>query len=213
MRISSAPFKIVILLLVTGVLNACATASIKESWRNPSAPATVYQKVLVVAITQDENVRTMFENILATTLKDHGVMAVQSHTLLPSLDKANREMLQDAARKAGTDGVIISRPLSKSEATNYQYATGEVQFRAIEVAETDGNTSSYLSMSAVGIAAHETDFEKATIQSTFFDAATASVVWTARSKVQEAGERAKASWALAKLLVEGLRKDRVIEGH
>jgi hypothetical protein len=206
-------FRILLVLLATGVLNACATATIKESWRNPSAPATVYQKVLVVAITQDENVRTMFENILVATLQDHGVMAVQSHTLLPSLDKANREMLQEAARKAGADGVIISRPLSKSEGTNYQYSTGEVQFRAIEMAETDGNTTSYLSMSAVGIAARETDFEKATIQSTFFDADKASVVWTARSKVQETGERAKASWALAKLLVEGLRKDRVIEGH
>jgi hypothetical protein len=203
--------KILLLLLVPGLLTSCAPASLKKTWRNPEAPAISYRKLLVVGVANDDNVRRMFEDIFVETLNENGVAAVPSHTLESDLDKADRARLQELAGKTSADAVVITRPLAKSERTNYQYATGTLEERTEVEKKSGPDSSTTIVMSAVGIAAHETDFELATLQTHFFDAADARLVWSAQSSISESGDRADACWKLSALLVEALGKARVIE--
>ena len=204
--------KIVLGLFVAGLLVSCSTASIKETWRNPAAPATVYRKLLVVTIANDDNVRRLFENIFAETLQNHGVAALASHKVLGSLDKADRKLLQETAQQTGADGVVITRGVTKSFRTNYQYAVGQVEYRAGVMEQSGPDYTATVAMSAVGIAPHETDFELASLLTNFFDTASAKLVWSARSNVSTTS-RTDACWDLSARLVKALRKDRIIEGR
>jgi len=198
-------------LIVAGLLFSCATASVKDTWRSPEAPATAYRKLLVVAIANDDNVRSMFENIFAETLQDHGVAAVASHKIIGSLDKADRKLLQEAAQNIGADAVIITRGVSKSDRTNFQYAVGQLEYRSgVMTVQGGPDTNATIAMSAVGIAPRETTFELASLRTNFFDTASARLLWSAWSKVSTTS-RADACWDLSKSLVKALARDRLIK--
>lgn len=199
--------------LAAGLFAACTTASIENTWKSPEAPAAVYRKLLVVGVANDVNVRRTFENIFVETLRKQGVAAVASYTLLPDIKKADRTSLQEVALQAGTDAVIITRGLSKSERANYQYGTGQLQQRTVVMQESGPDSSTTIVMSAVGIAPRETDFELVTMQTRFFDTASASLLWSALSNVSETGRRADACWKLADLLVKAMHKDQLIEAR
>jgi len=212
MKMNSKLSRMLMTLLVTGLFTACTTASVEETWRSPEAPATVYRKLLVVGVANDVNVRRTFENIFVETLRKQGVDAVQSYTLLPDIKKADRTLLQEAARQAGTDAVVITRGVSRSERTNYQYGTGQLQQRTVVMQESGPNSSTTVVMSAVGIAPRETTFEQAFLQTNFFDAASANLLWSSLSNVSEADSRADAFWKLSDLLGKAMQKDRLIAG-
>jgi len=213
MKMNSKLGRMLMTLLVAGLFTACTTASIEDTWRSPEASATVYRKLLVVGVANDVNMRRTFENIFVETLRKQGVDAVQSYTLLPDIKKADRTQLQEAALKAGTDAAVITRGLSKAERTNYQYGTGQLQQRTVVMQESGPDSSTTVVMSAVGIAPHETDFELVTLQTRFFDTASATLLWSALSNVSETGRRADACWKLSDLLVKAMQKDRLIAGR
>lgn len=199
-------------LLMAILLGACASSvTIEKSWRAEQAPAVVYKKLLVVAATHDSDLRETFENILAETLQDHGVAAVRSYQLVDDLNKADVQQLQALAEQLGADAVVITRGISDKDHIDYQYSTGTLENRTFEEEKTGPDSSETIAMSAVGIAPRETDFEEAILRTRLFDATSAKLVWSATSKIIDAGRRADACWDLSAKLVKALGRDHVIE--
>jgi len=192
-------------------LSACAIASIEKTWRDSEVAPTVYHKLLIIGIAHDDNLRVMFEDILSDTLRQHGVEAVTSHTLISDLSKADRDLVQKIAQNEGADGVIITRGLSKSERTVYQFATGALQVRTAVTQDVTENSRTNIAMSAVGIAPTTTGYELASLETRFFDTAGAKLVWLALSDTAQSGERVDAIWELSALLVQELAKEQLIE--
>ncbi len=205
--------KIFLGLIVAGLLLSCASASVKDTWRNPEAPVTDYHKLMVVAIANDENVRRMFENIFVETLQNHGVAAVASHKTIESLDKADRNMLQEAARRTGADAVIITRAVSKSDRSNFQYAVGQGEYRSgVMMVQGGPDYNTTIAMSAVGLTPRETSFELASLRTNLFDTASTRLIWSAWSEVSTTS-RADACWDLSKSMFKALSRDGLIKGH
>lgn len=201
------PAAVLLILLLT----ACASSvKIKDTWRSPDAPAAAYQKILVVARAHNDSVRSMLEDITFETLSEHGVPAVPSHRLIGDLAKADSATLQSIAQAAGADAVVITRAISKQEHTDYQYLGGNIEARSVVIQKTDGDSSTTLAMSTVGIAPRETDFIEGYLQTRLFDAGTAKPVWIAHTKVVNDGSVGDACWDFAILLTQALAKDRLI---
>jgi len=199
-------------LLLTGYITSCTThVSIRETWRSPEAPATTYKKLLVIGISPNNSLRETFENILTETLREHGVEAVRSYTLIKDLSKFDSSQLQMLAREAGADAVIITRGISKGEHANYQYAMGTVERKTVVYEDAQPDSSTTIVMSGIGIAPRETDIESAELLTRLFDAQTDKQVWLARSSLYEAEDRAGACWRLSAQLVKALSKDHMIE--
>jgi hypothetical protein len=199
-------------ILAAGVLSSCTTSvSLKETWKSPEAPATVYRKLLVMGISPNPSLRETFENILTTTLREHGVEAVRSYTLIKDLNKFNSSELQGLAREAGADGVIITRGISKEEHVNYQYAMGTVERKTVVYEDAQPDSSTTIVMSGIGIAPRETDIESADLLTRLFDVRSDRQVWLAKSSLYEAEDRAGACWRLSALLVKALSEDHLIE--
>jgi hypothetical protein len=199
------------LLLAVTLLTSCAShVKIENSWRNQNVPAATYNKLLVIAVTQQPELRKLFENILSETLRSHGVEAMQSYPLLDDLKNADKAQVQKLAKEVGADAVLITHGLSRSESTSYRYFGGSLQERVAVSQSADENSSTTIIMSAIGVAPLETDFVKGSLMSRFFDVASTEMAWSALTKVIHEGSKADACWDFSILLTKALAKDTLI---
>lgn len=199
-------------LMATVLLASCAAhVKIEDSWRNQNVPAITYNKLLVVAVTQQPALRKTFEDILSETLRRHGVEAVQSYPLIDDLKKADKVQLQALAKEVGADAVVITNGLSRSESTSYRYFGGSIQERVAVMQSTDENSSTTVMMSAVGVAPLESDFVKGSLMTRFFDVASTEMAWSALTEVINDGSKADACWDFSILLTKALAKNRLID--
>jgi hypothetical protein len=119
---------LLLLILMVGLV-ACASTTIRDSWRDPSVGRIEFKKVLAMAITADETLRRVAEDEMVRQMP--GVQAVASYTLLTEEDYRNLEQAKARVAAAGFDGVVTMR-LIKSEQQVTQvpgaYATAYPQF-------------------------------------------------------------------------------------
>lgn len=203
------------MVLIAGtLLLACSTyyVDLKETRLEEGAWSRPYQKLLVIGVTANENIRETFENIFSETLRKHGVAAVASYTLLEDIKHADSSRIQQLARQVDADAVIITRVLSRSEHTDYQLATGHVEQRTAIKTTSEGNSSTTVAMSAVGIVPGEMDAEGATLQTRMFDAASAKLAWSALSHAAgQDNDKANVCWKLSALLTKAMSEGHLIE--
>ena len=95
-------------LLAAAIVTGCASTTLTNSWRAPD-----YDKVLtslvVVGVSKQASVRRVFEDEFAAQLRERGVEAVPSYTLVPEDGPVDEQRLRDAVDSAGKDAVIITR--------------------------------------------------------------------------------------------------------
>ena len=88
-------------------LAACASTSTKlvESWKAPEAGPLRFNKVLAIAVLDNESTRSRAEDALKANLK--GVQAVQGYKLFTTAELADRARVTERLRQDGFDGVVI----------------------------------------------------------------------------------------------------------
>ncbi len=87
-------------------LTSCATTSLVDTWRNPVVPGFRLHKIMVVNITRIGEMRRLYEDVLASAFRAHGVEAVPSYTLIPADGQADLETLEKAVQKSGVEAVL-----------------------------------------------------------------------------------------------------------
>jgi hypothetical protein len=113
MRIIRKPLLLFLFLSMTG----CASVSMVGSMKEPSAPTKSYRNFLVVGITQDRQMRQVFEEILAAGLQKKGVSATPCYTITGVGEKQTREMLEKAVQTTTVDAVITTRVVDWNQKT------------------------------------------------------------------------------------------------
>ena len=195
------------------MMTSCSTSyvTLKETRKHKENLTNVYNKVLVVGIASPKNTRQSFENIFVDSLQRHGVAAVASHKFIADLSKASQDQIQALAQQEGADAVAVTRVLSKSEHTSYKLATGHVEYRTVAKTTTTENSSTTVAMSGAGIVAGEMDSVGTNIQTNFFDAATAELLWTAVSHAAGgSNDKSDICWELSFALSKALGEDNLI---
>ena len=107
-------------LLVLGP-GAAPERKLVERWTNPDHEPKHYQKLLVVAITPNTEVRKNFENLFVSHLRGKGIEAVTSHSMVPDLgavDPADLQEILQLIDEQQIDGAISVRavPLPNKDA-------------------------------------------------------------------------------------------------
>ena len=105
------------LTAIVSVLILCAVAtgadkpppSIVESWLSSSYKGE-FQNLIVIGISDDQEVRRHFENKFVSHLRGKGIDGVTSHSLVPDLQRIeNRDQILDRIKKKRIDGAISVR--------------------------------------------------------------------------------------------------------
>jgi len=92
-------------LLAAGLaLTACASTRIVDSWKAPGAGPLHFNKVLALAVVQNDSIRRTAEDELQADLVN--VKAVQSYKVLGAANPGDLEAVKAILHQNGFDGVV-----------------------------------------------------------------------------------------------------------
>jgi hypothetical protein len=113
--------KLLIFLIAASALAACnkSKTSIPLSWRNPAVEQTVFKKLLVIGVGENDGARRLFEDTFAKALAQQGTSAQASWGLLPQSTRLTEEQIRGAVEGGGFDGVLISQLLGVDQNEEY----------------------------------------------------------------------------------------------
>jgi hypothetical protein len=195
----------VAVLLVLGP-GAAPERKLVERWTNPDHEPRHYQKLLVVAITPNTEVRKNFENLFVSHLRGKGIEAVTSHSMVPDLGAVDAADLQEILRlidERRIDGAISVRavPLAKKESATQWADDWAGQVRSSELLRELVEKT----LTAAGQKAKSYGLEVA-----LWNAEDGRRVWGGRTDPYTVGEMRKGAAEFAQFVMHGLDLDGMI---
>lgn len=179
-------FRTACALLITVALAGCATPKTElTSVAMDKDSGGQFQKVLVLAITDDLLARKGVEQGLAEQISKTGTLAEPAITYIPGdLDTLDRETVRSQAEQAVTDSkadAVLTISLI-SDQTRDQYTPPQVNQIALPTVEPRFGPYVGYHYDTVVTPGYFTSQREVFIQSDLFDAQTTNVVWRAQSK-------------------------------
>jgi hypothetical protein len=113
-RLRARSVALVAIALVAG----CTQSRLLEQHANPAYVGKPFKRVLVVAVTQDNVGRRLFEDRMTALLGQRGIKGVQAYSILGGKPAAVEEAkLRAAIAEAGADGMLIARATRVEDAS------------------------------------------------------------------------------------------------
>ena len=108
-------------LLIGLLLAGCSTTTptVVSEWRNPAYASGSFSRIMVGGLGGDASTRRNFEDEFVAKLGAAGADGLASYRYLPEGSDADENRLREAARKAGVDGLILTRLIRVEEKTQY----------------------------------------------------------------------------------------------
>jgi len=91
------------------LLSGCAATQIINQWSNPSYKAASFNRIMVIGVSKQASIRRTFEDEFVAQLRAIGIDAVPSYDFIPEDGQVLESRLKEAVKRAGADGVIITR--------------------------------------------------------------------------------------------------------
>lgn len=114
-------------LLFLAVVSSIAADDIKflSTFKSPDAATTTFvgKKVATLVIAEEDALRVSGEEALARELEARGISAVATYRIVPKPELATADRAKPWFEKAGVQGVVAVRPISKEKVREYSPAT------------------------------------------------------------------------------------------
>lgn len=113
--------RIPLFILLIGMLSSCSSSRLVHEWQSPDTVNFEANKVLVVGMAQDSELRRQFEEELASELEQHDVVAVRSVDFFERsfTDERQSESELDAVEAqlldAGFDAILFSKVVGSED--------------------------------------------------------------------------------------------------
>jgi len=117
--------KLAIFIIAAAALAACSKTktSIPQSYRNPGYEQTVFKKLFVIGVAENQESRQAFEDAFAKAITDEGGAAQSSWSVLPQGEQLTEDEIRAAMAAGNFDGVLITRLLSVDKDQEYTPAS------------------------------------------------------------------------------------------
>jgi len=195
------------------LLCACATTTVKQTWKSPNCPAGPVKKVAVVVVADQANVRPGLENRFALDIGRQGQPAMATVGLLSLAQlKENKEAAAKLFREAGADSILIVRLVDKATYNRQARSTPGTMVPVITSSAGYGWYGYYEVVFMDLSAQHGTLRDDLFIESSLFDLNSGERLWFALSKTilkEDADKLVVADEMVAKV-TEAMRKDGLI---
>jgi len=196
------------LLLLT--LAGCASVSMVSSSKAPAA-TTNYKSFLVVGISENRQMRQVFEEVMAVELRKKGLSATASYTITGVEEKLSRESIIKAVQATAVDAVITTRIADTKRATtkNVGYVMTD---RTIDGYASLYGTGGTVSMATFDLKPVEiTTATTTALESHLFDTSTQNLVWTGMTNAVDPQGIITASEKFAGVVITTLGKEGLIK--
>jgi len=105
----------ILIALIVFIFFGCSTSKMVNQWKDPATETFLANKVLVVGMTADKEIRRAFETELSQELEKNEVVAVRSIDFFESSfnnvkqSEADLNMLQQELLEKGFDAILLSK--------------------------------------------------------------------------------------------------------
>jgi hypothetical protein len=201
-------------------LSACSktTTNISQSYRNPGYEETVFKKVLVIGVAQDQESRHAFENAFASAIGNEGGTAQASWNVLPDSTQLSEDQLHAAIDSGGFDGVLVTRLLSVDKSKEYtppkKYNNPKTRYYPAAPAWGHGYGGFYGFYGTTYAEVHEPGyFDTSTtlrLETNLYSVATNELVWTGQSETVDPESIPDARESMTSAVAKKLKEERLI---
>jgi len=189
-------------LLAAALLAACASTTLRDSWKDPAFAGPPFKQVLVLGVSKSEASRRVFEDGFVNALHASGTAGASSYTVLPGGGPLTNVQLTDAMAKTGSDSVLATRVLRVKRDVNVTPGYAAPGFYGRGYGGWYGGA--WASAPDVNV------YDVLTIESTLWNLKADKPVWSATSEVTDPSSVAKATEEIAKVLIAKMKSDGVI---
>jgi hypothetical protein len=210
--------KLFIFLVAVSALAACSktTTNISQSYRNPGFEETVFKKLFVIGVAENQESRKAFEDAFAKAIAAEGGGAQASWSLLPQSTKLEEEEIRAAIEGGDFDGVLITRLLSVDKDQEYvepkAYTNAQTRYYA-----GGGGLYGYGYYGFYGTTyakVHEPGyFETSTtlrLETNLYSLATNGLVWTGQSETIDPESIPDARASMTAAVAKRLKEEKLI---
>jgi len=211
--------KLFVFLVVVSALAACnkAKTSIPQSYRNPGYEQTVFKKLFVIGVAENDESRQAFENAFAKAIVDEGGRAERSWSVLPKSTQLEEEEIRAALKAGNFDGVLITRLLSVDKEQEYTPASTYNKPRTRYYSGGSGGLYGYGFYGFYGTTyakVHEPGyFETSTtirLETNLYSVANDGLVWTGQSETVDPESIPDARESMTTAVAKRLKEEKLI---
>jgi hypothetical protein len=164
------------------LLASCASTSIQSTWMDPSFTGGPFKKIFVIGLARDVTSVRIFEDIMVARLQAAGVQAVPAYQFIPEDAAVPEPVLEDAVRKSGADGMLMTRLLGVQTQVNASTVMVPGPVMGPGFGPGWGGPGWWGAYNSWWAVPQVTTTQIATAETTLFDASNRRIVWTATSQ-------------------------------
>ncbi|PTX14608.1 hypothetical protein C8N40_11036 [Pontibacter mucosus] len=208
-------FLLVFILLLTLVLPGCAPSTqITGTWKNPEGGGQAYNKIMVVAITDNVRARQTVETDMQAQLQQRGIQGAKSIDMFPPTmsQKGGPDVNQilDKVREQQYDAILTVALLD--EETETRYVPGSYGYTPITRFGWYGRFRGYYTYwyPTIYDPGYYTEEKTYFLETNLYDVRTEQLQWSAQSASHSPSSLRKASVTLAELTVGRMAQDGLV---
>lgn len=94
-------------LMLFALIASCANTNITQKWVDPEIKQ-IYKRPLIIGISDSQQTRRIFENLMVDELNKENISATPSYTIINSKQEINRETVANAIKGTDIDSVLVT---------------------------------------------------------------------------------------------------------
>ncbi len=203
MPVNTINTKIIFILFINLLLVSCANTSITQSWVEKEQPKT-YKHPMIIAISDSQQTRRIFEKHLVSGLAEKNVSATPSYTLISSKKKISRETVVDALQGTEVDSVLVTYLVSAdSEMKRHD--------SPINMGYSGNVENNMMSDTLVSTRGRSSSTEVIVLKNDFYDVHSKIVVWSMQTKTVAPHSIDEVVTDVTELLIQQLLDDNILD--
>lgn len=198
------------ILVATFGLCACnkSKTRIPLSWRSPAFEQTVFRKLFVIGVGEDDAGRRLFEDTFAETLAKEGASAQASWGVLPQSGRLTEEQIRGAIEGGDFDGVLVTRLLGVDQKEEYvPPSTYSVPTTTYGYGYYGYYGASYTMVHEPGYFRTNTTFR---LETNLYSVATGDLVWSGQSETLNPESLTDVINSMTEAVAKKLKEEKLI---
>jgi hypothetical protein len=156
------------------------------------------QKIVVIMIAKNPDMRNMFEDRFAGELQQRGIDANQSYKIIPLEQLREKELVKSKIRSSGADTALISRSVDTK--TIEVYRSGQIYY----------DLGDYYDI-VVADYGHAGNVEVAYLETKVYDVKTEKLIWSSYSKTERIEGEQQLINTFCKIMIEKMASSGIIQ--
>ncbi len=203
MFVNTINVKKIFILFLSLLFVSCANTSITQSWLEKEQAKT-YKHPMILAITDSQQTRRIFEKHLVSGLKENNITATPSYTLLNSKQKIDREAVLNAIKGTEIDSVLVTYLISADSEMKYHNSP-------ISMGYSGNVENTMISDTLVATRGRYSSTEIIILKNDLYDAQSKTVVWSVQTKTVAPHSIDEVVTDVTELLIGQLLDDNILD--